>query len=247
MYLRNRENISLTKKKKLQRKQKGGLTIRQRLALLSKLSNSISPSHIFKFRNRNRTNKVVQEPSPPTEKRTGTRTRTGTGTGTGTGTRTGTGTGTGTRTGTGTGTGRNKTTATAIATDAETTDAAEIVRRQAQELRDAEMQSARLRAAANRAFVTESAKLARESQELSDEFNRALFGKDAIVKISPNSNTLRQAKEEDALLAELYADDTLSQEDEALLQDLEELEELEEIKKGGKKSRTHRKPKRARK
>jgi hypothetical protein len=67
MYLRNRENISLTKKKKLQRKQKGGRTIRQRLDFLK---NSISPSHIFKFRNRS--NKVEQKPSQPKVKRTRT-------------------------------------------------------------------------------------------------------------------------------------------------------------------------------
>jgi len=224
MYLRNRGNISLTKKKKLQRKQKGGRTIKERLALL--LSNSISPSHIFKFRNKNRSNKVVQKPSLPTEKRTRTRTRTGTRTRT---------------------TGKKA----AEATDAEAAEIAEIAeiakigRTQAQELRDTETQNARLITAANRAIETESAELTQQIIELSDEFNRAIFGEDAKLDISPDSNTLSQAEEESALLAELFADDTpvitLSQEEKALLQ------ELETFKKGGKKSRTHRKPKRARK
>jgi hypothetical protein len=222
MYLRNRENISLTKKKKLQRKQKGGRTIRERLALLS---NSISPSHIFTFRNRNRSNKVVQEPSPPTVKRTRTGTRTRT-------------------------TGKKAAKAAEAAEAAEATDAeaaeiaeiAKIGRRQAQELRDTEKQNARLITAANRAFKTESVKLAQDSQQLVDEFNRALFGEDAIVNISPNSNTLSPAEEEEVLLAQLDADVTpLTQEEKALLQ------ELEKFTKGGKKSRTHRKPKRARK
>jgi len=227
MYLRNRGNISLTKKKKLQRKQKGGRTIKERLALL--LSNSISPSHIFKFRNKNRSNKVVQKPSLPTEKRTRTRTRTGTRTRT---------------------TGK-KAAKAAEAEAAEIAEIAKIGRTQAQELRDTETQNARLITAANRAIETESAELAQGVQELVDKFNRAMFGEDAIVNISPHINTLSQAEEESALLAELFADDTpvitLTQEEAALLQELGELEKLKTFTKGGKKSRTHRKPKRARK
>jgi len=191
MYLRNRENISLTKKKKLQRKQKGGvrLTIKQRLALLK---NSMSPSHIFKFKNRS--NKVEQEPSQPKEKRTRTRAK------------------------------------KIAAIAAETTDAAkiakivEIARTQTQQIRDNEIQNTRLATAMNRAFETESAKIAQETQELSNGLARAMFGENAILTNSPVTPL-----------------NTLSQEEEALLQ------ELEELKKGGKKSRTHRKPKRARK
>jgi hypothetical protein len=234
MYLRNRENISLTKKKKLQRKQKGGLTIKQRLAILK---NSISPSHIFTFRNRS--NKVEQdvtasEPLQPKKKRTSSRS-------------------TSRATRSRTKTTRKKATETAIAT--ETTEAAEIAKivelakTQAQQLIDNENQNARLAAAANIAFETESAKIAQESQKLSDELARAMFGEEAIVTNSPvtlYSNTL-SPDEEAELLAELDADgtsfDTLSLDEENEL-----LQELEKSKrKGGKKSRTHRKPKRARK
>jgi hypothetical protein len=233
MYLRNRENISLTKKKKLQRKQKGGLTITQRLALLS---NSISPSHIFKFRNRS--NKVVQdvtasEPLQPKKKRTSSRSSSR-------------------ATRSSTKTTRKKATE-AIA--AETTEAAEIAKivelakTQAQQLINNENQNARLAATANRAFETESAKIAQESQKLSDELVRRMLGEEAIVTNSPvtlYSNTLRP-DEEAELLAELDADgtsfNTLSLDEENEL-----LQELEKSKrKGGKKSRTHRKPKRARK
>ena len=141
------------------------------------------------------------------------------------------------------------------ATETEATEEAEIAKivelakTQAQQLINNENQNARLAATANRAFETESAKIAQESQKLSDELVRRMLGEEAIVTNSPvtlYSNTL-SPDEEAELLAELDADgtsfNTLSLDEENEL-----LQELEKSKrKGGKKSRTHRKPKRARK